>query len=48
MRAALPWIVLALALVAATAPVWGRWISGDDPTLDELLSLRCGPGRTAS
>ncbi|TGD94248.1 hypothetical protein EU555_32460 [Methylobacterium nonmethylotrophicum] len=43
MRAALPWIVLGLALTAATAPVWGRWVAGFDPTLDELLTLRCGP-----
>jgi hypothetical protein len=48
MRAALPWIALALALTAATAPVWGRWVSGYDTTLDELLSLRCGPGQATS
>ncbi|MGE7416980.1 hypothetical protein [Methylobacterium tarhaniae] len=47
-RAALPWVLLALALAAATAPAWGRFATGFDPTLDELLSLRCGPGRTAS
>ncbi|GJD63246.1 hypothetical protein [Methylobacterium frigidaeris] len=48
MRAALPWLLLALALVVATAPAWGRLVTGFDPTLDELLSLRCGPGQTAS
>ncbi|MET7247291.1 hypothetical protein ABZT49_28470 [Methylobacterium sp. EM32] len=47
-RAALPWILLALALTAATVPVWGRWVAGFDPTLDELLSLRCAPAQTPS
>lgn len=48
LRAALPWILLALALTAATAPVRGRWVAGFDPTLDELPSLRCGPAQTPS
>jgi hypothetical protein len=48
MRAALPWVLLMLALTAATAPAWGRLVTGFDPTLDELLSLRCGPDRQAS
>lgn len=48
MRAALPWILLTLALAAATAPAWGRLVGGFDPTLDELLSLRCGPDPRAS
>jgi hypothetical protein len=48
MRAALPWLLLALALTAATAPVWGRWTAGSGPTLDELLGLRCGPAQATS
>ncbi|WP_171070292.1 hypothetical protein [Methylobacterium terricola] len=47
-RAALPWVLLALALAAATAPAWGRLLTGDAPTLDELLSLRCGPRPSVS
>jgi hypothetical protein len=47
-RAALPWIVLTLALAAATAPAWGRLVTGFDPTVDELLRLRCGPDPRAS
>ena len=48
MRAALPWILLTLALAAATAPAWGRLVTGFDPTLDQLLSLRCGPAPVRS
>jgi hypothetical protein len=28
-------------LVLATMPVWRLWLFGFNPTLDELLSLRC-------
>ena len=48
MRAALPWLLLALALGVASAPAWGRLVAGFDPTLDEILALRCGPDPRAS
>jgi|KBSMisStandDraft_5_1062788.scaffolds.fasta_scaffold51333_2 hypothetical protein len=38
------WLVrmaLAVALVAATSPAWRVLLLGADPTLDELLQLRC-------
>ncbi len=41
LRAALPWIGLGLGLVLATAPVWRLALLGFDPTLDDLLRLRC-------
>jgi len=40
-RAALPWIGLAVGLAAATAPVWRLPLLGLHPTLDELLAMRC-------
>ena len=40
-RSALPWIVLAGALAAAPGPVWSLALLGFDPSLDDLLSLRC-------
>jgi len=40
-RAALPWIGLGVGLLAATAPVWRLPLLGFNPTLDELLRMRC-------
>ena len=34
-------VVLAVALVAATSPVWRVLLLGSDATLDELMQLRC-------
>ncbi len=39
--AALPWVGLGLGLVLATVPVWRLALLGFDPTLDDLLRLRC-------
>ncbi|MDX2155919.1 MAG: hypothetical protein SFW09_05340 [Hyphomicrobiaceae bacterium] len=33
------WAVFAGGLVVATAPVWGFWLLGFNPTLDELVAL---------
>lgn len=33
------WLVFALGLVLATAPVWQRAVYGFDPTLDELVKI---------
>jgi hypothetical protein len=42
LQAALPWIVLGLALGLATEPVWSIPMLGFNPTLDELLLIgRC-------
>jgi hypothetical protein len=42
LQAALPWIVLGLALGLATEPVWSIPLLGFNPTLDELLVIsRC-------
>ena len=41
LRAALPWAGLALGLLLATEPVWRLALFGFDPTLDDLLRLRC-------
>jgi hypothetical protein len=30
-----------IALVLASAPVWRLWFFGFNPTLDDLLQLRC-------
>jgi len=38
------WLVrtaLVVALLAATSPAWRVLLLGADPTLDELLQLRC-------
>jgi hypothetical protein len=43
LRVALPWLALAAALTLATSPVWGQLLFGFNPTLDELLRLRCLP-----
>jgi hypothetical protein len=43
-RAIPPGIVYALfaaALVVATSPAWRPWLFGFNPTLEDLLSLRC-------
>lgn len=39
-----PWVVLGVALIVATAPAWRLLALGVDPTLDELLAILC-PGR---
>lgn len=44
LRAALPWIGLGVGLLAATAPVWRLPLLGFNPTLDELLQMRCFGG----
>jgi hypothetical protein len=41
LRALLPWIVLGLALILATEPVWRLALLGFNPTLDDLLEIRC-------
>jgi hypothetical protein len=33
--------LFAAAAVAATFPIWGLWLFGFNPTLDDLLRLRC-------
>lgn len=33
--------LFAAGLVLATFPVWRLWLFGFNPTLDELLRLRC-------
>lgn len=33
--------LFALGFLAATAPVWRFWLFGFNPTLDDLLQLRC-------
>lgn len=35
------YLLFALALVVATAPVWRFFLLGFNPTLDDLLQLRC-------
>jgi hypothetical protein len=39
LRNGLIWIAFALALVLATAPVWGRLAYGFNPTFDQLARL---------
>lgn len=39
------WTVFGAAVVIATKPVWGLLLFGDNPTLDDLLQLRCLPWR---
>ena len=41
LRKALPWIVFGLGLALATAPVWRLLLLGFNPTLDDLLQIRC-------
>ena len=41
MAAVLPWLLFALALALATEPVWRLAVLGLNPTLDQLLQLRC-------
>jgi hypothetical protein len=33
--------LFAAAAVAATFPIWSLWLLGFNPTLDELLRIRC-------
>lgn len=39
--AALIWCIFGLLAVLATKPVWSRLLFGYEPTIDDLLSLRC-------
>ncbi|WP_200950885.1 hypothetical protein [Rhizobium sp. Root1220] len=41
LRTALIWAGFGLGLVFATRPVWSFLLFGFNPTLDDLLSLRC-------
>ena len=41
LRKALPWAALGLGLALATMPVWRLLLLRSDPTLDDLLQLRC-------
>ena len=41
LRAVLPWLTFGIALVMATEPVWSIPLLGFNPTLDQLLSIRC-------
>jgi hypothetical protein len=42
LKLALPWIVLGLALILATQPVWRVSLLGLNPTLDDVLLVsRC-------
>ncbi len=41
LSAALPWSGLGVGPLAATAPVWRLPLLGLNPTLDELLRMRC-------
>ena len=41
LRRTLPWIVFGLGLALATAPAWQLLLLGFNPTLDELLQIRC-------
>lgn len=42
-RRLLPWLGLAAALGLATMPAWRVMWAGANPSLDELLALRCAP-----
>lgn len=44
-RETLIWLCFAAALVVATAPVWRLWVSGFNPTLDQVLQLAICGGR---
>ena len=35
------WFAFAAAVVLATAPVWGLWVFGFNPTLAEMLRIVC-------
>jgi hypothetical protein len=41
LRAALPWILFGTGLLLATEPVWRLALLGYDPSLDDLLQIRC-------
>lgn len=41
LRTALPWLGFGLALLLATEPVWKLPLLGYNPTLDDLLTIRC-------
>ena len=34
-------VLFALAVMLATYPVWSLWLFGFNPTLDDLLRMRC-------
>jgi hypothetical protein len=38
---ALPWILLAIGLALALAPIWRLGGAGFEPTLEQLLQLGC-------
>lgn len=38
---ALMYPIFCLGLILATLPVWRAWLFGFDPSIDELLRLRC-------
>ena len=46
-RRALGGAALAGALLLATSPAWRVWWLGTEPTLDELLALRCSAASKA-
>ncbi|MBY3348456.1 hypothetical protein [Rhizobium laguerreae] len=41
LRTAVIWAAFGLGIVFATRPVWSYLVFGLDPTLDDILSLRC-------
>lgn len=46
-RRGLPWIAFAVALALATAPVWRLAARGFEPTVDELLQMRCSGSKAS-
>jgi hypothetical protein len=41
-KRALPWLLIALAVVAATSPAWRPLLFPTPLTIDDILSFRCG------